>query len=81
MLIVTKIVINCFVAFYNKQEQSYIFEIRNHLLSLDVENKVIRCINKSGEITLVVANLRHVKKKSVSVKVSAQQRADKELTN
>lgn len=40
MLIATKIVINCSVAFYNKQEQSYIFEIRSHLLSFDVENNV-----------------------------------------
>lgn len=49
MWIVTKIVINCSVMFY-KQEQSYIFEVRNHLLSLDVENKVIWYINQNGEI-------------------------------
>lgn len=41
MLIVTKIVMNCSAAFYNKQEQSYIFEIRNHLLSFEVENSVV----------------------------------------
>lgn len=46
MLIATKIVINCSVAFYNKQEQSYIFEIRSHLLSFDVENNVAWYINK-----------------------------------
>lgn len=41
MLIVTKIVINCSGAFYNKQEQSSIFEIRNHLLPFEVENSVV----------------------------------------
>lgn len=46
MLIVTKIVINGSIAFYNKQEQSYIFEIRNHLLPLEVENSVVWYINK-----------------------------------
>lgn len=46
MLLVTKIVINCSAAFYNKQEQSYIFEIRNHLLPFEVENSVVWCINK-----------------------------------
>lgn len=65
MLIVTKIFTSS-VTFYNKQEQSYIFEIRNYLLSLDVEHKMIWYVNKSGEVTLVVANLRHVKKKCLS---------------
>lgn len=46
MLIVTKIVMNCSAAFYNKQEQSYIFEIRNHLLPFEVENSVVWYINK-----------------------------------
>lgn len=46
MLIVTEIVINGSIAFYNKQEQSYIFEIRNHLLPFEVENSVVWYINK-----------------------------------
>lgn len=41
MLIVMKIVRNGSVAFYNKQEQGYIFEIRNHLLPFEVENSVV----------------------------------------